>query len=128
MDKSSNVGLLNKIEDLIGEYNKDSLICYIVTEYDCNLCIESIYRWHEDVKKYPQLTQSGIIYVKNKDEIIDSVVVRLNLPDDINWHITSEVSLFELLAEKFPAVKSPRAVGVFNGKITFVKSINIESF
>ena len=120
--------LLNKINELVQKDNNDDFICYIVTEYDCSLCIESIYLWQKDVEGKSNLFQGGIIYVNNDNESINSVTKRLKLPDGINWHITSDAEFFEFLAKKFPNVKPPRVIYVTDGKIGFVKSINLSSF
>jgi len=96
-------------------------IFYIVSSYDCELCLGHIVDWAEDYARSTGI-QTGIFF-KSMDADVEIDSTTLVAPNLINWTITHDPSLFELLGASHPDIESPYAIEVFDGEINSIRSI-----
>lgn len=96
-------------------------IFYIVSEYDCELCLGHIIDWAENYAN-TKVIQTGIFFQSDaSNEQLDST--KLVARDLIKWTVTHDPSLFELLGASYPSIESPYAIEVFDGAINSIRTI-----
>lgn len=115
-------------EQLPEEYQHEDLICYITSQYDCNLCVNSIRDWESGIRQKTNLLQVGLIYIEAPEHSVTTIIKMYKLPETIKWKSIKNVDLFEFLAKEYPELKTPIAVLIRNNQIVFVKNVSGDSW
>lgn len=96
-------------------------VFYIVSEYDCDLCIGQIPDWAENYSM-EETKQIGIYFRSpSKESRFDST--ELLSKELISWNITTDIQLYELLGKNYPEVKAPYVIEIFQSKIVSVRTL-----
>lgn len=96
-------------------------VFYVVSEYDCDLCIGHIPDWAENYSM-EETKQIGIYFRSpSKESRFDSTI--LLSKELISWNITTDIQLYELLGKNYPEIKAPYVIEIFQSKLVSVRTL-----
>lgn len=118
---------LKKDLDLQRYQGKEAVI-FLVTGYDCKLCIQSLKKWTNDLAGNSEINLIGLFYGGKRVSDRSKAIEHWDLPPIITWKVTNNLKLFDYLATAYQEITSPYAIIIDENEIFEVKSVNRDSF
>ncbi len=114
-------------------FEKGASVVFVLSEYDCEICIRSISNWLDNIEAYEKQTNSAIgiralVYTPH-DKIENQAIEKIFFENPaMPVKITQEAMIFALLAKEYSMSKLPAGILIREGKIVYIRSVNAEFF
>lgn len=108
---------------------EETSVVFLMTEYDCEVCVNSLRPWLDQIKRIqPNIPLFGIYFQKRMSETSIFSKTIMETGDRIKWTVSDDVELFSYLSSKYPNYKFPLALKFEKGEIRYIKEVNVDVF